>query len=144
MPNHFHLMLEQTVDGGISHYMGRVLKSFTHIYNKEFNRRGTLWESKFKSKVILNDFYYLQCIRYIHLNPLISSKLDINVLEDYLYSSYLDVIKVRDGTLCYHDFLYKLKTPSEYRDFVNTSITDREIEIIKEVSLENENDISFS
>lgn len=144
MPNHFHLLIEQLTDGGISHYMGRILKSFTYIYNKKVNRRGTLWESKFKSKVILDDAYYLQCIRYFHINPLLSTKLNILNLEDYSYSSYLDAVKIRDGTLCDHSFLYRYMNAGEYRKFVNAKIKQTEITMIKEIAIEKEVEECFN
>lgn len=79
MPNHFHLLLEQLIDGGISFYVRRILTSYSKAFNSRFGRTGPLWESRFKAKQAEDDYSYLQIIRYIHLNPIHSEKTKLGV-----------------------------------------------------------------
>jgi putative transposase len=93
MPNHFHLLLQQRINDGISAYISRVCNGYTKGYNIRFERTGPLWEGRFKAKEIGDDSSYLQVIRYIHLNPVVSNRTKcINPLE-YRYSSYADTVK---------------------------------------------------
>ena len=124
MPNHIHLVLEQLIDGGIAYYVSRLLNSFTKIYNQDIDRKGTIWESCFKSRVVISDEIFLQLLRYIHLNPVMSSKLKIIDPEQYIYSSYLDAIGNRDGSLCDHSLLHSLMKADQYKEFVESKIKD--------------------
>lgn len=41
-PNHFHLIVEQVMDGGISKFFQRVLSGYTKYFNELHERRGAL------------------------------------------------------------------------------------------------------
>lgn len=67
--NHFHFILEQLVDNGISLFMKQVLSSFSHIYNQEKNRRGSLCQSSFCSRLVKTDEDLIHLTVYHHLHP---------------------------------------------------------------------------
>ena len=102
MPNHFHLLLHEKQEGGISLFMQKVMTAYTMYFNKKNERTGSLFESRFKAEHANNDRYLKYLFSYIHLNPikLINSKWKESgfkntkkmksFLEDYGYSSYLD------------------------------------------------------
>ena len=69
MPNHFHLILKQLDENGISVYIGRLLNSYSRYYNTRFKRKGPLWEGRFNRKRVETDEDLLHLTRYIHLNP---------------------------------------------------------------------------
>ena len=69
MPNHFHILLKQREEGGISTYMRKVLTGYASYFNKKNKRTGTLFENVFKSSHIDNDTYLRYSYAYIHLNP---------------------------------------------------------------------------
>lgn len=60
MPNHFHLLVEQLRDGGISEFMRRISDSYTRYFNTKHSRVGPLLQGTFKAKVIESDEYLLQ------------------------------------------------------------------------------------
>jgi putative transposase len=70
MPNHFHIMVRQLIEGGISKLMQRLLNGYTKYFNIKNERSGTLFESKHKSKHVGDESYFQHLSRYIHLNPL--------------------------------------------------------------------------
>lgn len=70
MPNHFHLLIQQTKEHGISQFMHRIGTSFTQYINVKEKRSGHLFESGFKAKHINSQAYLEHITRYIHLNPL--------------------------------------------------------------------------
>lgn len=84
MPNHFHFLLMQNADGGVTHFLRKFTNSYTRYFNTKYDRIGPLFQGTFKAKYIENDEYLLQVSKYIHRNPL---KLKSN-LHSYPYSSY--------------------------------------------------------
>ena len=105
MTNHFHLLIKQEVDGGITKFMRKVGVGYSMFFNIKYQRQGALFGGPFKSKCIkTNDNYLRQLFAYIHLNPLDiefpgwekginkSSTEMKKFLESYRYSSYRDYI----------------------------------------------------
>lgn len=100
MPNHFHILIKQEKDNGISLFMQKLSTAYVMFYNKKYKRTGSLFEGKFKSKYASEDRYLKYLFSYIHLNPLkiIDSnwkrhKIDkekYNFLLNYNYSSFLE------------------------------------------------------
>jgi len=107
MPNHFHLMVKQEVDGGITRFMRKTGVGYSMFFNIKYQRKGSLFGGLFKSKLIgENDDYMKQLFGYIHINPLDIEfpdwKYEIKkatsdmrkFLAVYPYSSYLDYVGV--------------------------------------------------
>ncbi len=69
-PNHFHFILKQEVDGGISEFFKRLLGGYTNYFNLVHKRSGALFQGRFKSKLIDDDAYFLKIRPYVHLNYL--------------------------------------------------------------------------
>lgn len=140
MPNHFHFLLEQLVDGGISFYVRRVLTSYSKTFNSRFNRTGPLWEGRFKAKQIEDDYSYLQVIRYIHLNPFHSGKTQVEDLSAYPYSSYHEAVgqpRRKIFPICDHKFLRGLiPATSQYKEFVQAEISLRAQKVLENLIIE--------
>ncbi len=107
MPNHFHLMVRQEVDGGITKFMKKLGTGYSMYFNIKYERQGALFGGLFKSKLVdADDNYMKQLFAYIHLNPLDTvfynwqeniekSSLDMKeFLDRYEYSSYQDFLGV--------------------------------------------------
>jgi len=104
MPNHFHFLIREKVDGGITKFIKKILTSYSMYFNKKHKRTGTLFESRFKAKHVDSDEYLKYLFAYIHLNPvkLLDPKwkeFDIQnraeakeYIEKYRYSSYPEYI----------------------------------------------------
>ncbi len=102
MPNHFHLLLREVIDGGVARFMQKLTTGYTMYFNKRNERRGALFEGTYKAKHAEEDRYLRYLISYIHLNPvkLLDREWKTNgirdrdgaerFLEKYEYSSYLD------------------------------------------------------
>jgi REP element-mobilizing transposase RayT len=88
MPNHFHLLL-RTTSIPLATFMRRLMTSFAVHYNRRYERSGHLFQNRYKSFVCEEDPYFLELIRYIHLNPLRSGLVrDLDDLERYPWSGY--------------------------------------------------------
>lgn len=89
MPTHFHLLVKQKKERGISRFISDVLNSFTRYYNIKNKRKGPLFLPRFKSSSIGSDDILLHVSRYIHLNPYSSGTIkSIGNLIEYPWSSF--------------------------------------------------------
>ena len=82
MPNHYHLLLKQIQDKGISVFVSNFQNGFAKYFNKKYERLGGLFLRPFKAKRIAKDEIFLHVSRYIHLN-LVTSYL--SEYEDIKY-----------------------------------------------------------
>jgi putative transposase len=86
MPNHYHLLVKQFSQNGITHLTQRILTTYVKFFNRKYPRIGPLFEGKLKGILVETDSYLLHLSRYIHRNCL---SLDPEIIiEDYAYSSY--------------------------------------------------------
>ncbi len=69
MNNHAHILLRSGLCG-LPTYMRRVLSGYAVSYNRRHRRHGHLFQNRYKSIVCEEDSYFMELIRYIHLNPL--------------------------------------------------------------------------
>ena len=69
MPNHFHLLLRQTAQGGISTFMQKLGTSFSMYYNARYEHIGNVFIKPFRAKHVGKDDYFQRVAAYIHLNP---------------------------------------------------------------------------
>ena len=102
MPNHFHILMYEKRENGISQFMQKLCTAYSMYFNKKNERKGTLFEGPFRSELIDDDSYFNYVFSYIHLNPvsLVSPKWkecgidDINrtaeFVRGYAHSSYPD------------------------------------------------------
>lgn len=65
MPNHFHLLLKQTVNNGIPHFLSKFTNSYTKYFNTKYNRVGPVFQGVFKSVYIESDEQLIHLSRYI-------------------------------------------------------------------------------
>lgn len=68
LSNHFHLLLRSGTEL-LSPMMRRLMTGHAVTYNKRHKRQGHLFQNRFKSIVVEEEPYFLELVRYIHLNP---------------------------------------------------------------------------
>lgn len=67
-PNHFHFILKQEIDGGISEFMKRLQGGYTRYFNDKNNRTGALLQGKFKSSYAEKENYFEMLFAYVMWN----------------------------------------------------------------------------
>ncbi len=72
-PNHFHFVLRQSMDGGISKFIQKLQSGYTSYFNVKNSRSGSLFQGTFKSQVISNDNYFRKILAYVNKNYKIHS-----------------------------------------------------------------------
>ena len=88
MKNHAHILLCSGPDG-LSKYMRRLLTGYAITYNRRHGRYGHLFQNRYKSIVCDEDVYFMELVRYIHLNPLRARVVkDMGELERYRWCGH--------------------------------------------------------
>jgi len=126
MPNHYHLLLKQVEDNGISRFIQKLGIGYTMYFNQKYERNGVLFQGKSKAVLIKNEAHFLYLPFYFHANPLDliepswrEGKLNdyqktIKFLESYRYSSHLDYInKINFSSISQRRFILELFEGSE-------------------------------
>lgn len=65
LSNHFHLLLQERIEGGISKFMQRLCGSMTKNFNDKYKERGSLFQSSYKGKIVGKDVYFRQLVWYV-------------------------------------------------------------------------------
>jgi len=103
MPNHFHAILCEIKENGISQFMQK-MGGYSTYFNKQYDRVGPLFQSRFKAIRVKDDVQLNTVFAYVHTNPVElwepgwkerkvkSPEKAIKKLEEYWASSYNDYI----------------------------------------------------
>lgn len=124
MPNHVHLIVE--VDQiPLSKIIQNVSFRYTRWINKRQNRRGHLFQGRYKAILIDAERYLLELVRYIHLNPPRSGLCDQP--EFYHWSGHRTYLGLEPANWLTTDWVLRRfskqqsKAISEYKKFTTES-----------------------
>src|SRR3989338_5745511 len=90
-PNHYHFILQQITDGGITEFMKRLNGGYTWYFNNKYKRSGALFQGRFKAVHVDTNKYLLHLSIYVNLNNLVhnlplggsTAKLSKSSWEEY-------------------------------------------------------------
>ena len=87
MNNHAHLLIKTEKIEELSKYMQRVNTNYAKYYNyTEGDSIGYVFRNRFKSEPILDKRQLIQCVKYIHQNPVKANM--VKKASEYEFSSY--------------------------------------------------------
>ena len=107
MPNHFHLLLYEVVEGGITEFMKRLGNGYTKYFNIKSKRSGYLFQNTARMNLLENDRQFLYIPYYLDMNILDTefinwketgikdTKKAIAFLNNYQWSSFSDYTRQR-------------------------------------------------
>lgn len=141
LPNHFHLVLKQECEKGISKFMQRLGTSYTVYFNNKHKRTGSLFQGKFKANTIDGEFGLPVLSVYVNLNY---AHHNINPKVNFVKSSIFEYLGTELGDLAcnQHEIsavIDQIGTIKDYQKFAkNTSKVFGENKglIIKEIDLD--------
>jgi len=129
IPNHFHLLI-RTGDAPVSMIMRRLLTSYALHYNRRHRRSGHLFQNRYKSILCQEDPYFLELVRYIHLNPVRANIIsDFRGLDHYPYCEHSRLMgRIEDGwqdtkAVLVHFAENKEHARIRYNDFVRNGLS---------------------
>ena len=118
--NHFHLILEQREDGGISNFMQKLGGGYVNYFNAQYFRTGTLFQGRFKSIHVDSNEYLLRLSAYVNLNNKVHKIKNKN-----FRSSWNEYVQESKNNLCKSDIILdQFKNTNEYKDFAENSLSD--------------------
>lgn len=156
MPNHIHLLIRQLHDGGISKFMRKIGAGYGGYYNKKYQRKGRLFDGRYRVVHIETDNQLKIVFVYIHTNPVAilvpnwkergidGKELQkiIEFLENYKWSSYSDYLGNKNfPSITSREFLInEMGGTKEAQRFINDWLQAkkelRETPALKEIGIE--------
>jgi putative transposase len=124
MTNHVHLLLTPERADSVACLFQSIGRHYVRYINETYQRRGGLWEGRYKSNVIESQSYLLSCMRYIELNPVRADMVDQPA--KYRWSSYAaNALGVSNAVLEVHAEYMALGQLPEARKAAYRSLFDR-------------------
>ena len=139
MPNHFHVLVKEEVEGGITKFMKKLGTAYSMYFNIKYQRTGSLFGGVFKSKHITKDLYLKYLFGYISLNSLDiqfpewerlidkqNSRFWREFLQKYTYSSFQDYIGINrcEGSIInLKAFPEYFSTTDDFEDFIKSYLS---------------------
>lgn len=120
MPNHFHFLVKQLKDHGISTFISQLSNSYTKYFNTRYRRIGPLLQGAFKAVRIETDEQLVHASRYIHLNPVVSGL--VKMPQHYDWSSYIGYTTQKPTICVVNEVMGLFGTPQKYKEFVEAQI----------------------
>lgn len=65
MDNHFHLLVQERVEGGVAKFMQRLCTSMSSYFNLKYGESGTLFQGAYKARTVDTDEYLQYLAAYI-------------------------------------------------------------------------------
>jgi len=134
MPTHFHLVVFQKKPYAISKFIKKLLASYTQYVNLKRNRKGPLWEGRFKHVLCETDEQLIHLTRYVHLNPVTAYLEDKP--ENWFASSYNEYLAEQPDMICNWDPFLKINS-QHYKEFTENRVEyQRSLAKIKNLMLD--------
>jgi putative transposase len=129
MDNHLHLIMYVPVIDELARIMRSLNQKYAQHYRKKYGGSGYVWQDRFKSFLIQEGRYLLECGRYVELNPVRAGI--VKSPEEYKWSSYrFYALGEQNLILSFNDEYLGLSENQnlrmkKYIEFVNDGINDK-------------------
>jgi putative transposase len=86
MKTHFHFLVTPPSKHALPQAMRRIGSKYVARFNKKYARFGSLWAGRYRGFAIGDERYWINCLRYIDLNPLTANV--VSTPGDSRWSTY--------------------------------------------------------
>jgi putative transposase len=145
MPNHFHLLLKEIRENGISLFMQGLSGSMTLSFNEKHQEKGSIFQGAYKGKLIDTDEYLKQVAVYIMVKnsfDLLPGGLEKAIKDfdgawnkslEYQFSSLADYGNRRNSPIIDRGLLGEIfDSPSKFKSFARDTILGNKVELDEE------------
>lgn len=138
MPNHFHILLKQLHENGIKIFVSNISNSYTKYFNTKNNRQGSLFQGTFKAILVEDDEQLIHLMRYIHLNPVSGSMINLDELGFYEWCSHKYFLEGdNDDFINNQPIMNIFKSIKSYQNFIADQVDyAKKLELIKHQIIE--------
>jgi putative transposase len=129
LPNHFHFILKQEVEGGISLFMKRLCGSYSKFFNGKYERTGSLFQGPFKASVLAFEDSLEKTSAYVNTNY---KHHRYNPKVDLIKTSLFEFINTEKGErVCDQDEVGKIILESGGLERYISNLVEYEKEFLK-------------
>jgi putative transposase len=141
MPNHFHFILKQITDNGITNFMHRIGTGYSKYFNERHQISGSLYQGKFQAKRVSTDEQLIHLFRYIHLNPLSAGLIRKQKLIEYPWSSLLSFVNRQKSKILTKKYLLDyFDNPDKLIEFTLAPFEENAIDEIEKITIDDDFD----
>jgi hypothetical protein len=98
-----------------SQYFSNLFNSYAKSLNRKYNRTGSLFQERYKRKLVDSDKYFLNLIHYIHFNP--QKHGFVKNFRDWKFSSYNAMLSEKPTDLKRKDVLDWFSGKDEFIEY---------------------------
>lgn len=139
MPNHFHLILKQLTNNGITSFMHRIATGYSKYINEKYDFSGSCYQGPFKAVRVESDEQLIQLYRYIHINPLASGLIKKGDLFDYRWSSFPSFIAKYNNKILSKKYLFDYFSKIEgISSFTLAPYKEEDVELIENSTIDDD------
>ncbi len=122
-PNHFHFLIRQLEDDGISKFMQKFGIGYTRYFNEKYERSGVLFQGKFKARRIKSDHDLLRISAYVNLNNKVHSLSPHST--KFVRSSWPEYTEDIKTKICSKDIILgQFNSTKEYTQFAQETVAE--------------------
>ena len=150
MPNHFHLLLQEIQDGGVSRFMQSLCGSMSRHFNEKYDETGSIFQGSYRSRTIGTDRYLRWALSYVlvkNVFELYPGGYDRAVrkfdsawkwgVEKYAFSGLREVALSRKPSVTDIDLFYDFfKSPADFKSCSRDMILSRRGQSVEAISFE--------
>ena len=150
MNNHYHLILKEVAEDGISKFMQKFATGYTMYFNRKYDRSGGLFKGGYKFKKVDSDLYLQYLLVYINVvNPaeIIQPNLRrvgaknidkiMDFVADYDWSTHKEYLQTRDSFIIDKDILGNIfSSPKRYEEFCRMVLRSEKYKQIEHLTIE--------
>ena len=104
MGTHTHMLIKTQKETDFSIFSKRLNLSYANYFKRNYGCLGHFWQGRFKSQLISNDIYFMQCGKYIELNPIRAGL--VADPSKYKWSSYSHYVLGWKNSIITDDIFY--------------------------------------
>lgn len=121
MSNHFHILVKVMSQDFIQQGLRPFIIAYIRSVNNEQNRVGPLFQGQYQSNLIDSDDYLLECVQYIHLNPVKAGL--VRTPQEWEYSSYRSYFSRNLNTMVETSWIFAFfDSPQEFAAITQSAV----------------------
>ena len=133
LDNHFHLLLKEITEGGISKFMQRLGGGMSLYFNSKYHERGSIFQGAYHSKTVDEDTYLQYVSVYIQVKNAFElyreNNMDFNSMYEwashYPYCSLGNYAGKIESPIINKNILHDVFSPKDYKDFARDFVISK-------------------